>query len=545
MDALRIHIEHIWRHKWVVAAIAALAVLGALYTSFGAGMAYTGKSVLTIDSQARLPEQDVALARGYADTLNYLPYQERLRVAAGIPEDVTVDAGTAASGPMVIVEATSGDSAVAEASAAGMAEAFRDDFNANWRAGRDRAIADLEVERNEDLTALGSLPPEGPETALRTASANGIQDRISQLQADTTGQLQVLQSSAGVVGTAPSPARNLVLALFGGLVLGSVAALALAGLENRLTNRDEIREHLGVDTLVEIPPGGSASANRLREQRFKQLANVVGLADLSRPATIAVTAPRETEGTAQVAEAIAEYRAIQGERTLLVRADLRGSGTDGEPAGVGDFLRSTRSISVEEILQAGPRSHMRVMGPGVREIDSYSLFTRSGVAGLIALGRRAADLTVVETQPIVDAAESQVVCAAVDRIVLVIDKTTAHIADAKEACRLLAQADATLLGAIIIDPHAKPDMPKTPGLSFLVTIKAFITDKVSGVFSNFGKSRNESGSDHDNSVVEKQILRRPAVPPEPAPVDVVDGLHLTSEVLSDALTPSSNGHHRP
>ncbi|BAH54044.1 hypothetical protein [Rhodococcus opacus] len=545
MDALRVHIEHIWRRKWVVACIAALAVLGAIYTSLGAGTSYTGKSVLTIDSQARLPEQDVALARGYADTFNYLPYQDRLRVAAGIPDDVTFEAGTAASGPMVIIEATSDDSSTAESSAAAMAEAFRDDFNANWRSGRDRAIEDLEFERNEDLTALGSLPPEGPETALRTASANGIQDRISQLQADTTGQLRILQSSAGVVATAPSTARNLVLALFGGLVLGGVAALALAGVENRLTSRDEIRDHLGVDTLTEIPPGGSAAADRLREQRFKQLATIVGMADLPRPATIAVTAPRATDGTGQVAKAIAEYRAIQGEWTLLVRADLRGSDTDGEPAGVGDVLRNTHSISVEKLLQAGPTGHMRVMGPGAREGDSYSLFTRSRFAGLVALGRRAADLTVVETPPIVDAAESQVVCAGVDRTMLVIDKTTAHTADAKEACRLLTQAGVTLLGAVIIDPHTNADVSDTSGSSPHGTVKAFFKHKISGIRLTLGKSRTESSSDHTNPMEEKQILRRTAVPTEPAPVGVADELHLSSAVLSDALPPSSNGDHRP
>ncbi|MDF3303692.1 hypothetical protein P3H15_01555 [Rhodococcus sp. T2V] len=488
-NTLQAQIRRIRGRAWLVVAVTAISVGGALAAVMTADTTYTGKATLTIDSEARLPEQDVAIARSYADTLNYAPYQEKLREAAGLPEDVTFTAGTAASGPMVIVEATTNDEASASASASVIAEAFRDDFNASWRAGRDNAIAELMAKWNEELLALGDLPPEGGETALRTVAVNALRDRIGQLESDTTDQVQILQSDAGVTENSPSQVRTIGLALVGGFLLGCVLALVIAAVENRVTTADDVRELVGLDTLAEVPRGGSAAAESVRQKRFRQLANVVAppappstaagkhesntlwrmLKNAAHPASassrstvpavLAVVAPVATDGTTQVAAALAEQRAVRGDRTLLIRADFHhtrqderqpGEATDAIP-GVADFLSRHGVADIDHLVRAGITSRLRVMEPGHYSGDPYALFTRDRLDALVQATRGTADLVVVEAPPINEVAEGQVICASVDGVILVFERAVTRGPDAVRACELLDQVDATVLGAVVVE----------------------------------------------------------------------------------------------
>ncbi|MFF2107816.1 hypothetical protein [Rhodococcus koreensis] len=488
-NTLHAQIERIRGRAWLVVAVTAVAVGGALAAVMTADTSYTGKATLTIDSEARLPEQDVAIARSYADTLNYAPYQDKLRETAGLPDDVSFTAGTAASGPMVIVEATAGNEALAASSASAMAEAFRDDFNASWSAGRDNAIAGLKAKWNEELTVLGDLPPEGTETALRTAAVSALRDRISQLESDTTDQVQILQLDAGVTENSPSMVRTIGLALVGGFLLGCVLALLVAAVESRITTADDVRELVGLDTLAEVPRGGSAAAESVRQKRFRQLANVVappappstaagkhesntlwrmlknaahpasGSSRSTVPAVLAVVAPVATDGTAQVAAALAEQRAVRGDRTVLIRADLHhtrqdaqqpGEATDVIP-GVADFLSRHGVADIDHLVRAEITSRLRVMEPGHYSGDPYALFTRDRLDALVQATRGTADLVVVEAPPINEVAEGQVICASVDGVILVFERAVTRGPEAVRACELLDQIDATVLGAVVVE----------------------------------------------------------------------------------------------
>lgn len=230
-------------------------------------------------------------------------------------------------------------------------------------------------------------------------------------------------------------------------------------MSKRLTTADDVRAKVGVDTLVEVPRGGKPRAEQRREAQFRRLANIVGLADLPRPATIVVTAPRRTEGVAQVARAIAEHRAIQSERSLIVRADLHGSeratNVDEAP-GVADFLAPVTPPAIAGFIQdavPGEIPEIPEMPSGTGNGDPYALFTRERFGNLLQQARSIADVVVVEAPPITEAAEAQVICAAADAVVLVVERRSTRVPETVEACRLLGQVESRLLGAVIIDPR--------------------------------------------------------------------------------------------
>ncbi|MBC2642972.1 MULTISPECIES: hypothetical protein [unclassified Rhodococcus (in: high G+C Gram-positive bacteria)] len=454
-STLNVQIERIWRRRVLVLVITALAVLGAVAAVKEAGASYTGRAALIVSSPGRAPEQDAILVVGYVDYFNNGPYQERIRAQAGVPDDVAFAASTAAASPIMYIDATANDPETAATAATAMAGAFRDDVNAVRFAGR----ADTLDELRQQLDQQRSSPQADPVAMAQ------LQDRITAIELDTTNELQDQQLAAGVAEQSPSLIRNAVLGLFGGLILGCVAALALDAVSKRLTTAADVRGKIGVETLVEVPRGGKPRAEQRREEQFRRLANIVGLADLPRPATLVVTAPRRTEGVAQVVRAIAEHRAIQGERSLILWADLRSSehttNVDGAP-GVADFLAAVRRPGIAGFIQESAPGAVPEMPPGTEHGDPYALFTRERFGDLLHHAHNVADVVVVEAPPITEAAEAQVMCAAADAVVLVVERGTTRVPETVEACRLLGQVGSRLLGAVIIDPRCTPRSVPTP-----------------------------------------------------------------------------------
>ncbi|OUS92456.1 hypothetical protein [Rhodococcus sp. NCIMB 12038] len=455
-STLNVQIERIWRRRVLVLVVTALAVLGAVAAVREAGTSYTGRAALIVSSPGRAPEQDAILVVGYVDYFNNGPYQERIRAQADVPDDVTFAASMAAASPIFYIDATADDPETAASAATSMAGAFRDDVNAVRFAGRAGTLAELRQQLDEQRSS-----PEADAVAMAQ-----LQDRITAIELDTTNELQDQQLAAGVAEERPSLARNVLLGLFGGLILGCVAALALDAVSKRLRTADDLRGKVGVETLVEVPRGGKPRAERGREEQFRRLANIIGLADLPRPATLVVAAPRRTAGVAQVARAIAEHRAIQGERSLILRADLSGSARAtnvDEPPGVADFLGAVTPPAIAEFIHQAEPGVVLEMPTGTGHGDPYALFTRERFGKLLQQAHSVADVVVVEAPPITEAAEAQVICAAADAVVLVVERGTTRVPETVEACRLLGQVESRLLGAVIIDPRCtRPTAPTPP-----------------------------------------------------------------------------------
>lgn len=458
MSPLRIQLDRMRRRSWLIVTITILAGLTAAAASLGQHTTYTGRSTLAIISQNRAPEQDAPLAQGYAESFNEQSYQDVLRKASGVTGDLSFSARRAATAPIIYIEATAPDAELAASAAAAMAKAFLTDINATPLARRESNIAELRNQITAERALLATLPGSSPEASLSANTILDLQNRITELQADSSSQLQEQKLNAGVSALEPRLAQNVGLALVGGLVLGCVAALAFAGVENRLATAHDVRDRLGRDTLVSLPGGRSRSANRVRAQRFMQLANVVGMGDLSRPATVAIVSPRATTGTTRVAEGLAYYRAIQGERTLHVCADLHqqhGKYRRDEHQGlqgVAEVLADGTGRSgtgLEGKIVPGWCATMQVMPAGNSQVDPYALFAKERFTDLVRRATEVADLVVIEAPAIIDAAESQVICAIADRTILVIEENATRAGDASEACQLLEQVEATLLGVVI------------------------------------------------------------------------------------------------
>lgn len=450
MSPLQVQLDRLRRRRGLILVITAIAVIAAVAFSVLQPTTYVGTATLTVSSSGRGPEQDAILAQGYVEYFNEESAKSALEVAAELAPDVTFAARIAASSPIVYVEATATDPQVAATSAQRLTETFREQINNGVQAAADRAMADLRTQIDEAQARLADLPES--ERPVVTDQISSLQGRILDIQSDAIdNQLKDLQLTPAVTSSPPNVITNGILALFGGLILGAALALALAGAEDRLANSQEVRRRLGLDTLAVVHYGGSGASSGERAEQLKGLANVVSLSDMSQPATLAVTAVRSTRLSAQVAEAVAVYRAQQGQRTMLIRADLNASRqrSQSDRPGLGDFLAGAPGIRLQPMVFRDSMSGMLVLPAGAALEDPYSLFAPDRFVNAVEQAGRLADLVVIDAPSVIDAAESQVVCAAADRTILVLEEGVTRASDAIEACQRLERVHAVLLGAVI------------------------------------------------------------------------------------------------
>jgi capsular exopolysaccharide synthesis family protein len=142
-----------------------------------------------------------------------------------------------------------------------------------------------------------------------------------------------IASPASVPGSpsSPKPVRDTILALFLGLIFGTLLAFLRDSLDRRLTDPHEIQHQLQIPMLGYVDDaslGASGFAQNGEGDRglepFRILrANVDFLAGEAAVKTLAVTSPLAEEGKSTVAAGLATATALADKRVLLVECDLR------------------------------------------------------------------------------------------------------------------------------------------------------------------------------------------------------------------------------
>lgn len=436
---VRRRIEQVRHRWWVVLVVAGLGALSAL-PLLGASPTYTATSTLVLSSPGRNPVEDATMITGYSGLFNDPATIDRLKIGHGIPDGVTFEARMVGASPILTISAVADDPRVAQDSALKMAEAFTDDINSVRQRRNDKAIQETQHQLDQLLAQPG---PEGAMNQLVPV----VQQRLDSLRADSTDQVQELQPRGGVAENAPHMMTELALRTGGGLVLGVLAALALATLSTRVTNPEDLLEKTGVETLVDVPSGDSLSQRKLRESRLRRLANLVSLQDLPKSTVVAVTDSRGATGAQELAEQLATLSAKQGYRTVLVYAD---EGTAPASAGAGFSEVLADPGMAEDALGAGTVDSLKIMSSGALVADRYSLVSREKVVAVVDELRTLADTIVIAAPSITESVDAQPICAAADRTVLVVDRRSSRVSGVVAAVEALTDARADLLGAVLV-----------------------------------------------------------------------------------------------
>jgi capsular polysaccharide biosynthesis protein len=438
------------RYWWIVLAVVCLAVAGALVSTARTPTTYLGRTSLIVSSNDRAPEQDAVLLQGYVSYFNNAAYQQQLLAATGVDAKAVLSAEAAAASPILIISATASNPESAQSAAIAVAKAFKDDINKTHDQMIAAAIATLQDQLD---TARGRKDE---------ATIAALQERLGELQADRNNVLQELQNRGGVSVQSPSLFNNLVLALAGGMVMGVLAALALARFSQRLRSRQDVADRLGLTTLVELPGARTKGAQSTRERRLRQLANILR-ARLAGPSVVVVTQATDGAATRVVARALAMEWASEGYATVLVRF---GGGVKSLPPQIGETtsVRRVEASALLSRLRAGPVPGMSILDMSPRFAGEAQSLPAMKVTEVIELEHLVGAFIIIETPAILDSADAQAASLAADATILVIDTQVATVSETREAVEVLRQPGVVLLGAVLVPMGDEQDHSDGSGL---------------------------------------------------------------------------------
>ena len=215
-------------------------------------------------------------------------------------------------------------------------------------------------------------------------------------------------------------------------VLGSIPQLSTTG--RRMRDRDgEVTSHLITHTDVE-----SSGA-----EAFRMLRTALAFAGAEHPLhTIAVTSPGPSEGKSTVSVNLASVLAQAGSRVLLIDADLRHPMLHTvfkhkKKPGLSDLIIS--SSSPEEAIFASGLDGLFCLPCGTIPPSPADLLTLNAFRALLKRFTSEYDCVVIDTPPVLVAADSPIIGALVDATIMV-------VRSGRTALEALDHARAAMLG---------------------------------------------------------------------------------------------------
>jgi capsular exopolysaccharide synthesis family protein len=359
---------------------------------------------------------------------------------------------------------------------ASLAEQLRDVEAQQARGAAEmRALPESVTEENrlaQHVDAISRLADE-----LRS----GLQ-RARIAEAVEAGQLQVLDVS-GTVPTGGVGRRYFVLALVLGLFVGGAGAFVREMLDSSLRRPDELESVLRVPDLGVIPSltrglptrrnllrGASRTADDSRSApaspvpwhaaeayRFLR-ANLNHARSERRIQSIVVTSQGPAEGKTTVTANLAQTFANQGERVLIIDADLhrptlhRMFQLSREP-GLTDVLQSAATL--EQAIHPSGSPNLSILPAGSTAPNATELLSRADMTKVLQAVRNRFDLFIVDTPPLGGTADAAILGAKVDGVIVVV---RAGATDSDRARRVVSQLERTgahVIGAVMNDPDAE------------------------------------------------------------------------------------------
>jgi len=472
----------LWRHKWRIAAVTiAFGVVGYAASSLQ-GDVYTARAEVVLIDPASAGEIDVGGPRGGRYVAGQAEIAGSGAVAAVAGEVLGVSAAEvvgsvsvtpASSADQLIITASRSTAADAAAYANAVADGYRSLRSERVVADAERIIEQLEAEITsartdlEELAAASAAGDAGAEEEVDAATSriSTLQARVSELRVDASvfgsGVLSVNEAVAPRARTSPSPRRDALLAAAIGLILAAGVAWWRYMQTPVAEDRQDPAAALDAPLLGEVPVfDRSKDRPHIAEEgspaafAFEFVLGTLGFAlnDLPAP-TVVVTSALPGDGKTLIALNLAAAARADGRKPLLVDADERVRGltllTDAEDAiGLTDLVSSTDhdlSDATQEVAIGG--FTLSMLTAGTPPADTAGFFRSPGFRELMTELRGRADITIIDTPPLLAVAETANIASQGDGVVVVVDRGTPMRAlnDVKERADL---ADLRIIGYI-------------------------------------------------------------------------------------------------
>jgi capsular exopolysaccharide synthesis family protein len=352
--------------------------------------------------------------------------------------------------------------------AAAIANAFATEFATARQASARGTIEEAVALAREQLASLTAGERNGPQ-------GRELANQLRQLQiaaALQTGGIE-LASTASVPESPSSPKTkmNVAIALFLGLVLGLVAALAAEALDRRIKDEEDL-DPFDKPVLAQIPRPRSGDIHEddfaLREA-FSTLATNLRFFQLGRDVSaVMITSPAPREGKTTTTLGLSRALADLGLRVLTIECDLRrpmfSTYMDVQPrgglstvlAGVTEFDRELIDIDASTLrpLEADAyesRPYFTVLPAGPVPPNPQGLLSSSAMRDVMRRARASAEIVLLDTAPVGTVNDVVTLSELVDGVVLVSKLKQTRRDHIQRALRTLGNLPSPVLGFALTD----------------------------------------------------------------------------------------------
>jgi polysaccharide biosynthesis transport protein len=294
--------------------------------------------------------------------------------------------------------------------------------------------------------------------------------RIS--QGGETGGVRIIDSAPlPFTPVSPQRKRAVLLAAIIGLMLGVLSAVIADRFDDSVQTPDEVRHRLHLAILGSIPRVRDALFRRTDRQSFRLMShaepqslvaeafrslrtNIAFARAHSDLRTIVLTSPGPGDGKSTVACNLATIFAQQGQRTLLIDADLRRAVVNETFAiprspGLSDLLVGNARLA--DVAKAVEVSNLFLLPSGQFPPNPSELLGSPAMRDILEQAKTSFDMVVIDSPPVLAVTDSSVISSVVDGTIVVVRVGKTARDAVRRAVAQLRVVNGRVLGAVLND----------------------------------------------------------------------------------------------
>ncbi|WP_255782069.1 CpsD/CapB family tyrosine-protein kinase [Lactiplantibacillus plantarum] len=193
-------------------------------------------------------------------------------------------------------------------------------------------------------------------------------------------------------------------------------------------------------------------------EQFRTLRTNINFMAIDNPIkTLALTSANVSEGKSTVTDNLAVVWTQNGQKVLLVDADLRRSTLHrtfdlDNREGLTTILTShARTIDLNKIIQPSGIENLSILPSGPTPPNPAELLGSQRMKDFLKAAKKRYDMVIVDVPPMLEVTDTQVISHYLDAVVLVVKQGHTQKLGAKRAVELLKLAHANLLGYVMND----------------------------------------------------------------------------------------------
>lgn len=475
---LHTYLAVIRRRKWWLIALAFLGLAASLGLSLTEPKQYSATAQLLVQASG----QSITLGSA-AQQVTTTDVQTELQLATSAPVLHAVQRKLGSAPPILANEVAQtnviGLTAVSSspARAALIANAYAQAFVAQTRSTAISSLSAAQSQLLSEISTLGrqikSLQGKPSKTAQVAALINQqavLKEEVAQLQingaAATSAVEFVTPAQPPTAPSSPRPARDALLGLAIGLLLGLGAAFLRDSLDDALTSKESAERIGGAPVLAMVPMvnswkkrarpviASSSEPTSAAAEAYRSLRTSLQFARQAHDMrTLLVTSPAAAEGKTSTLANLGAVFAQAGERVVLVSCDLR------RPR-LGQFFQVDEQSGLTTVLLG-----RQTLEQAVQPVDGYDclwllaagpvppnpaeLLNSPRAKELFAALAESFDLVLVDSPPVLPVTDAMVLSQYADGTLVVVAAGQTRKAELQRATERFAQAKSSIVGLVL------------------------------------------------------------------------------------------------